>query len=71
MEVQMVTTTIIRGLFMSWGYWGIVAGLLSMVAVFFVCMEIVYAQARKNLGDMNMQADGLETASRTISRHAA
>lgn len=66
----MVIATI-RGLFMSWGYWGIVAGLLSMVAVFFVCMEIIYAQARKGLEEMNRHADGQQTASRTISRHAA
>ncbi len=68
----MVIATI-GGLFMSWAYWGIVAGLLSMVAVFFVCMEIVYAQARKGLGvmKMNKPADGQETASRTISRQAA
>jgi hypothetical protein len=56
---------------MSWGYWGIVVGLLSMVAVFFVCMEIMYAQARKGLGGMNEKADGPERASQTISRHAA
>ena len=66
----MVISTI-GGLFMSWGYWGIVAGLLSMVAAFFVCMEIVYAQARKGLGEMNEYADGPKTASQTISRHAA
>ncbi len=60
-----------QGLFMSWGYWGIVAGLLSMVAVFLVCMEIIYAQAKKGLGEMNAHADGPKTASQTVSRHAA
>ncbi len=61
----------IQGLFMSWGYWGIVVGLLSMVAVFFVCMEIMYAQARKGLGEMNVHADGPKAVSQTASRHAA
>ena len=66
----MVISTI-QGLFMSWGYWGIVAGLMSMVAVFFVCMEIMYAQARKGLGEINVHADGPKTVSQTASRRAA
>lgn len=28
---------------MSWGYWGIVTGLLVLLALFFVCVEILYA----------------------------
>ena len=31
---------------MTWGYWGIVAGLLVLLGVFFACMEILYARAR-------------------------
>lgn len=28
---------------MSWGYWGIVTGLLSLLAIFFVSMSLVYS----------------------------
>lgn len=31
---------------MSWGYWGILAGVMTLLAVFFVCMELLYAGAR-------------------------
>ena len=31
---------------MSWGYWGIVAGLAAMVATFFVCIELLYSNAK-------------------------
>lgn len=31
---------------MTWGYWGIVSGLLILLGVFFVCMEALYARAR-------------------------
>jgi hypothetical protein len=31
---------------MTWGYWGIVAGLLILLGVFFLSMEILYARAR-------------------------
>lgn len=27
---------------MSWGYWGIVAGLLVMLTLFFFCIDILY-----------------------------
>ncbi|HEX2055701.1 MAG TPA: hypothetical protein VHF07_04355 [Nitrospiraceae bacterium] len=57
-------------LFMSWGYWGIVAGLLSMVMVLFVCMEILYAHARKGLGEEGESIEG-RTAEAPASRHAA
>jgi hypothetical protein len=32
---------------MSWGYWGIVAGLAVLLAVFFICMELLYAHVRQ------------------------
>lgn len=32
---------------MSWGYWGIVAGLAGLLAVFFICMELLYAHVRQ------------------------
>jgi hypothetical protein len=31
---------------MSWGYWGIVVGLVVEVAVFFVCMELQNSNAK-------------------------
>ena len=31
---------------MSWGYWGIVVGLVVEVAVFFVCMTLLYPNAK-------------------------
>jgi hypothetical protein len=38
---------------MSWGYWGIVVGLVVEVAVFFVCMEIVYSNAKRSPKEPN------------------
>jgi hypothetical protein len=31
---------------MSWGYWGIVAGLATMVATLFGCIELSYSKAK-------------------------
>lgn len=31
---------------MSWGYWGIVGGLLAMVATLFVCVDLVYPKTK-------------------------
>lgn len=31
---------------MSVVYWGIVAGLVALIAVFFVCMNLLYADAK-------------------------
>lgn len=31
---------------MSWGYWGIVAGLLVLLTVFFFCMDLLYRGTR-------------------------
>jgi hypothetical protein len=56
---------------MSWGYWGIVAGLLSMVTVLFVCMEILYAHARTGLGESGESIEGRTAETPTASRHAA
>lgn len=32
---------------MSWGYWGIVTGLVALVATFFVCMRLVYSDTER------------------------
>jgi hypothetical protein len=42
---------------MSWGYWGIVVGLVVEVAVFFVCMEIVYSNAKGSPKEPNGKID--------------
>ena len=34
---------------MSGVYWGIVAGLVALVAVFFVCMDLVYSNPKGSL----------------------
>ena len=31
---------------MSWVYWGIVVGLVAMVATFFVCIGLLYSNAK-------------------------
>jgi hypothetical protein len=59
---------------MSWGYWGIVAGLVAMLALFFVCMELMYPSAKKTSRASNKTADkpGESAQQATTSgRHAA
>jgi hypothetical protein len=56
---------------MSWGYWGIVAGLAAMLTVLFVCMEILYADARKSLTKLSDDAVSTGEQAPTIGRHAA
>lgn len=58
-------------LIMSWGYWGIVGGLLSMVIVLFVSMEILYANARKGLDGADEAPSGTTPTTRAAGRHAA
>lgn len=68
-EEMLVSTA--SELIMSWGYWGIVAGLLSMVTMLFVCMEILYAQASRGLDESGKPIEGRTTETPTTSRHAA
>lgn len=64
--------TTVRELIMSWGYWGIVGGLLSMVIVLFVSMEILYAKARRGLEGVDDEvSSGTASTTRTTGRHAA
>jgi hypothetical protein len=39
---------------MSWGYWGIVIGLVTLVAMFFVCLNLLYSGHR----DVSQSAGG-------------
>jgi hypothetical protein len=31
---------------MSWGYWGIVAGLMTLIATLFACIELSYSKTK-------------------------
>ncbi|CAI4033558.1 MAG TPA: hypothetical protein VLA99_01445 [Nitrospiraceae bacterium] len=58
---------------MSWGYWGIVAGLLTMVGLFFVCMAILYPAEKESsrLSSDLSQSTEPATQGHIRSRHAA
>ena len=45
--------------------------MLSMVTVLFVCMEILYAHARKGLDESGEPIEGRATDAPTMGRHAA
>jgi hypothetical protein len=57
---------------MSWGYWGIVTGLLVLLTVFFFCIDILY-DAQKKLAGMRKTATpaGTETNDSSDTKHAA
>lgn len=44
---------------MSWGYWGIVTGLVTLVAMFFVCLNLLYSGARHVSQSAGGDSDGL------------
>lgn len=55
---------------MSWEFWGIVSGLLVMLAVFFACMEVLYH--RMKTGAAEKTATSLESCQEVSSEdHAA
>lgn len=61
-----------RGCTMSWGYWGIVTGLLVLLAVFFFCMDLLYGDRKKTTRTLGEgMPDGRETTRGTSSKHAA
>jgi hypothetical protein len=54
---------------MSEVYWGIVAGLVTLVAVFFVCMDLVYSDGKRSLRESDRSGDGSsESTSQTPTR---
>lgn len=57
---------------MSWGYWGIVAGLLVLLTVFFFCMDLLYDARQEFAGtvDADDAADS-EGAASSGKKHAA
>lgn len=56
---------------MSWGYWGIVAGLLALVAIFFVSMDLLYAGTKGVRQAPRSPADGQADAGKQPTRLAA
>jgi hypothetical protein len=54
---------------MSEVYWGIVAGLVALVAVFFVCMDLVYSDTKGSLRQSGRSGEGpSESTSQTPTR---
>lgn len=59
---------------MSWGYWGILAGVVTLLGVLFVCMELLYAGARGAARGNGSGADESRGGSQTAAsdaKHAA
>lgn len=57
---------------MSWGYWGIVAGLVAMLATFFVCVRILSSgEMSTGKGVSEPLTLGQAERDRNGSRHAA
>jgi len=59
---------------MSEVYWGIVAGLVAMVAVFFVCMDLLYSNTKRSLRQSGRSGEGPSEPTRETStrdRYAA
>jgi len=55
----------------AWGYWGIAAGLVVLLAIFFVCMEILYSNAKKPLTGNTDSPAGQGERAPTGTKHAA
>jgi len=60
----------IKETYMSWGYWGIVAGLLVLLTVFFFCMDLLYRDEKKMMHSEDI-SDGQEATHKVDSKHAA
>lgn len=56
---------------MSWGYWGIVAGLLALLTVFFFCMDLFYRHGKKTISAEGIPDGPEETTRVADSKHAA
>jgi len=55
---------------MSWGYWGIVAGLLVMLTLFFFCIDILYDTRRRADVERTESSPG-QGAESSGTKHAA
>lgn len=56
---------------MTWGYWGIVSGLLILLGIFFACMEILYVRARNGASGKAGVADDAAAQTDSTGKHAA
>lgn len=56
---------------MSWGYWGIVSGLVVLLVVFFVSMELLYSRARRPVGGTTGSPAGNGEKGISGEKHAA
>ena len=55
---------------MSWGYWGIVTGLLVLLTVFFFCMDLLYRENKKTTPGAGA-SDRRDATHAAGSKHAA
>jgi len=56
---------------MSWGYWGIVTGLLTLLAVFFVCIEIMCRTPKTSAVGRTQSRDDNREGYASDTKHAA
>lgn len=59
---------------MSGVYWGIVAGLVALVAVFFVCIDLMYSNAKGSMSQSGRSGERVSEPTRKTStrdRYAA
>lgn len=59
---------------MSGVYWGIVAGLVALVAVFFICIDLMYADEKGSLSQSGRSGERVSEPTRETStrdRYAA
>jgi hypothetical protein len=56
---------------MSWGYWGIVAGLLALLTVFFFCMDLFYRNEKKTSSNEDISGGREKATGAVDSKHAA
>jgi hypothetical protein len=53
---------------MSWGYWGIVAGLGAMLAMFFLCMGILWSGEKGSSSRLIGEPEDSATADKAAVR---
>jgi hypothetical protein len=61
----------LKGHIMSWGYWGIVAGLLALLTVFFFCMDLFSRNEKKTTSNEGIPGGQEKSTGSVDSKHAA
>ncbi|WP_447977559.1 hypothetical protein [Candidatus Nitrospira bockiana] len=57
---------------MSWGYWGIVSGILVLVTLFFFCLDLFYREPNTIIEAEKTGGEGArDTMTSTGTKHAA